>query len=200
MATSQRFKELEERLRMLRRMLLPSRFSDTGEYPQRVVERTRGYIVLSHAEFESYLEDAVLRVADLAEQNWAAARRATPACLGLLAFSADRADVPSASGQGDGLDARLRKAKANFSRWVTQENHGLRERNVLRLLLPVGLRDDELDAAWLATVDSFCRNRGETAHRTGAVVQVPDPKSEFNTVRTIVAGLRRIDAQLQRLA
>lgn len=56
---SKRFRDLEREIEDLREHLLPSKFSATGMYSQRVVTRTLAFRVFSHAEFEAYLEDRV---------------------------------------------------------------------------------------------------------------------------------------------
>ena len=53
---------------------------------------------------------------------------------------------------GPDIRERVSAAKDQFMRWVRVENHGIRERNVLKLLLPAGIREHEIETAWLATV------------------------------------------------
>jgi len=85
-------------------------------------------------------------------------------------------------------------------RWVRVENHGIKERNVLKLLLPVGIREHEIETAWLATIDSFGSDRGTTAHQSASKPQaLPDPKSELETVKAIVKGMIPIDRRLAEL-
>ena len=95
---------------------------------------------------------------------------------------------------------RVTTAKDDFMRWVKVGNHGIRERNVLKLLLPVGIREIEIESAWLATIDGFGNNRGTTAHQSAKKPQtIPDPKSELETVKAILKGLVPIDRRLSEL-
>lgn len=200
MARSIRIAELELRLRELREALLPVKFSDTGTYPDRVFVRTRGYVLLAHAELEACLEDLVVDAAARAHSRWTTTRRATPAAISLLAFSETRPlPIPLKSGSGADLDARLRSARDRFCGYAKDRNHGLRERNILRLLLPIGFGESDIDSSWISTTDSFCRRRGDAAHQSGVAVR-PDPRSELSTVRTILKGVRDIDGRLQKLA
>lgn len=79
------------------------------------------------------------------------------------------------------------------------DNHGIKERNVLSLFLPLGLKYSALDPIWLADLDSFGSRRGDTAHRSyGSQVQ-PDPVQERVDVRRIINGLVWLDGDLRRL-
>jgi hypothetical protein len=77
---------------------------------------------------------------------------------------------------------------------------GAKVGTVLKLLLPVGIREAEIETAWLATIDGFGGNRGTTAHQSARKPQtVPDPKSELETVRAIIEGMIPIDRRLAEL-
>jgi hypothetical protein len=71
--------------------------------------------------------------------------------------------------------------------------------HLLRLLLPVGVQEHELDRTWLATIDSFGSVRGDTAHQAMRTQQPPDPANELAIVRQIVTGLRQLDELLTNL-
>jgi len=77
---------------------------------------------------------------------------------------------------------------------------GVRRENVLRLLVPVGLRESEIDPAWLQKIDEFGQSRGSIAHSPNGRVREPvDPKSEFDTVSDIIDGVRVIDLMLEQM-
>ena len=77
---------------------------------------------------------------------------------------------------------------------------GVRKDNVLRLLVPVGIRESEIDPAWLQKIDEFGQSRGSIAHSpNGRVHQPVDPKSEFDTVSDIIEGVRVIDQTLEQM-
>ena len=101
----------------------------------------------------------------------------------------------SPRGQRD-LVARVKDCLDKFNSYAKAENNGIRERDILRLLLPVGITTQDIDPTWLATTSSFGRARGDTAHRSNQVDRPPDPKSELDTVTQIVEGLLDIDNML----
>ncbi|MGA9392099.1 MAG: hypothetical protein WBV69_16845 [Candidatus Sulfotelmatobacter sp.] len=78
-------------------------------------------------------------------------------------------------------------------------NHGIRESNLLALLLPIGLLPREIDPTWLGTTDSFGAKRGQTAHTSFRVQQQPDPRTESTTVSQILSGLAVLDEKIAKL-
>ena len=94
----------------------------------------------------------------------------------------------------------LKSAHEKFVRYATGENMGVRRANVLRLLLPVGIPEREIDPAWLQKIDAFGQTRGSMAHSPrGRVRQPVDPKGEFDTVSDIIEGIRVIDETLKQM-
>jgi len=61
---------LLKRLDTLRQNFLPKDFSPIGQYEAREHDLARGYVLLVHAEIESYLEDRATDVANSAEKRW----------------------------------------------------------------------------------------------------------------------------------
>lgn len=90
----------------------------------------------------------------------------------------------------------------NFAGSV-KKNHGIKEKNLLKLLLPVGVEADSLDQTWLATMNSFGERRGEAAHRsTGShrATQQVNPKDELKIVKSLIRdGLKVIDRTIDSL-
>lgn len=180
--------------------------SPTGSYSVRQYDRVRGFRLLVHAEIEAYLEDRVTELAATAFTNWQADEKPRSCLFALVAyheggFPRVPASVlsPAQNPSLDLLHARLKKAKDIFVQKAKTENHGIREANILALVFPVGVQLSELNQTWLATIDSFGRERGKTAHTAGRTQQPPDPATEVQIVRQILAGLKDLDAVLSRL-
>jgi hypothetical protein len=201
-ARSARLKELQTRVTELRKRSLPAEFNPTGAYSQRIFDRTRGFRLLAHAEIEACLEDLGVATVNAAYNAWSIDGKPRTTLVALMTFN-DRngLGVPpklQRSGVGD-LRQRLLDVRNDYVRWVKTENHGVREKNVLRILLPAGIREHEIDPAWLSTIDTFGSNRGATAHGAGRPQTPPDPAQELETVKTIVDGLIPLDQHLSKL-
>jgi hypothetical protein len=70
------------------------------------------------------------------------------------------------------------------------QNHGVKQSDIMKLLLPIGFRPSDLDAVFVATLDSFGANRGEVAHTSIKTQQQIDPQTELNTVSRLIQYLK----------
>lgn len=206
MTRSPRFRQLQKRLTELRNHFVPP-IEPTGVYSDRQYDRVRGYRLLVHAEIESFLEDRVTEIATQSFTRWQTDRRPRTCLTALVAYyDTQFPSVPSSilrpaqNTTLDLLEARVEKAKTIFVLKTKTKNNGIREEDILALTLPVGVQVTDLDQTWLATIDSFGRDRGLTAHTAGRTQQPPDPATEVQTVSQLVRGLRNVDALLTKLA
>lgn len=199
MAGSQEFRTLRTRIRQLRNHFLPRRFDPTGSYSERQFDRARAFRLLAHAEIESYLELVSFETANKAYDAWQARGIITEPLISMVAYTeTPLGKVPETkpgTGKAD-LQIRIEKSRNSLTSYSRARNNGIREKNILRLLLPVGITEADLDSIWLSTIDSFGKDRGETAHQSNRVSNPPDPKNEFDKVAQIVKGLTGIDRKL----
>lgn len=219
MSQSKRFRLLKKELNQLKKYFLPRQFNPLGLYSERQLTHATAYRVLSHAEIEAYLEDRVKEVANNAIQVWSKKGKIYHTLLCLLAFSGLELDsppdslTPSQPSNQRKLEDKLQlkkkigKAYSVFTASVN-ENHGLKEINILALLLPVGIDSNDLDPDWLNLMNDFGEKRGLVAHTSASsykTTQPLDPKQEWDTVNKIVngfqgvQGLKNIDELLNQL-
>jgi hypothetical protein len=198
------YSDVVRRLGQLRKHFLPATFAPTGIYSRLQQDKVRGYRLLVHAELESYLEDRARRVANDAYNGWLSDHRPRGVLLSLLAFHKEQRPLSEqelrevSAGTRDHVANAVKDAVEAYNRVLT-ENHGLRERNVLRILLPLGMKGSDVDAVWLNTLDAFGLRRGQTAHTSVSAQQQLDPKTEFDTVEAIMAGLLDVDTKFDLL-
>ena len=202
MPGSQLFRELRKRIRQLRNHFLPKTFNPTGTYSERQFDRARAFRLLAHAEIEWYLEEIVFETANMAFDDWQQRGLITLPLLALVAY----VDVhlggilqPRKSGAQLDLESRITESRNRFNTYTKSKNYGIKEEHILRLLLPVGIRETDLDQTWLSTTNSFGQTRGETAHVSKHVYNPPDPKNEYEIVNQILRGLLDIDIKLVKL-
>lgn len=196
---------MSRRITELRQNLLPARFSPLGLYSDRVYERTRAFRVLAHAEFEAFIEDRALEVVTSAHLEWKRTGKIRPSLLGLMSHWDSSPQIPESLGDlGDNsskyptLAARIKTAKGHYSTYIKTRNHGIKEKDLLLILLPLGVTKDEIKVGWLNSTESWATDRGKVAH-TSAKMQVQlDPRIELATVRKVRDGFRDIDKILLR--
>lgn len=211
MPKSDKFITLEMQLDRLKDEFLPE-ISPTGSYSESQLSRTAAYRVLAHAEIESYLEERAWTIVIDAKKAWETGKT-TRTLICLLGFSDLTMDKPPdtlkkpSNVKQDNHDKRLEitekinSAIKSFKK-IIDNNHGVKEKNILALLLPIGIDSDDLDPAWLADMNTFGEKRGLVAHTSATsymTIQTPDPANELNTVTQIKNELLRIDELINNL-
>ncbi len=189
--------------------MLPAKFSATGVYRPRELDRARGFRLLAHAEIEAFIEDITFEIAKQSVSNWVNHRVATESLFCLMAhyhsgFAIDAEDQPtfpdtSRSKVKEAIQEVVTVALKQY-RSIHDHNHGVREENLYRLILPVGIRKDDLDPLWITNLNEFGKGRGDVAHRAVKVQQQIDPRHEWQVVGNLVEGLKHLDELIASLA
>lgn len=211
---SLRLNSLRERVEELRAHLLPAVFDPTGNYAERdrIGTTALSFRVLAHAEIETYFEDRVVEIAKAALNAWKSKQHVSRTALYLVAFSGNEMARPpdTLTAPNDNkrktwpdlldIQARLEKASSEFIGRVLKENHGIREKNILAMLIPIGV-DSNIDNVLVTNLDNLGQRRGEAAHSSTSsqVRQGVDPKDEYERVTLILAGLGPVDSELDKL-
>ncbi|ALB41366.1 MULTISPECIES: HEPN domain-containing protein [Nostocales] len=214
MPESDKFITLRTQLNRLKDEFIPE-ISPTGSYSESQLSRTAAYRVLAHAEIEYYLEERAWKIALDAKGAWDSTGKTSRTLICLLGFSdltmdkpPDTLNKPNNVSQ-DNHDKRLKitekinSAIKSFKK-VIDNNHGVKEKNILALLLPIGINSNDLNTntAWLNTMNTFGEKRGLVAHSSATsymTSQMLDPATELNRVQQITEGLLRIDELMNNL-
>jgi hypothetical protein len=209
MSTSFQYRETKNQITRLHKHLLPNKFDPTGCYTDRQNTRVLAYRVLVHAEIETYLEERVWAIGLDAVNLWKNNREMKKTLLSLLAFSGRVMEYPPNTltpkkgskviePEKVSLDKKIDIAINDFRR-VIQTNHGVKEVNLLALLLPIGIDIYDLDEAWISSMSAFGEGRGQVAHKSSRVINLLDPQTEAQNIRQLMAGLKDLDDMLNCL-
>ncbi len=211
---SSRLSTLQAQLQALREHLLPDPFEPTGMYEDAgVYTRSLAYRVLAHAEIEAFLEDRALEAVTKARAVWDSDRHVSRVVLSLVAFSGKEMALPpdSLAAPNDNkakswpalidINERLIPILSAFHRLVRNDNHGIKERNLLSLFLPIGLDHQKLDPAFLVAMETFGSLRGQAAHTSTnmSVQQAVDPAVEHKRVSDLLPGLISLDTAIEAM-
>ena len=80
------------------------------------------------------------------------------------------------------------------------KNHGIRERNLLTIFLPLGMGHGELHTQLVAACNQLADKRGEFAHASFKTHQQIDPKTERDNIRkNILPELTVLEKRLRNL-
>lgn len=201
---SKRLTHLKREIGTLREQFLPDPFIPLGVYPKsaRVQAHTRAFLVLSHAEIESFLEEWAKDIARASEVVWLSSHKITEPLGFLLATLAERIDVPVTLLDPTVKDSQMRLAEESvklFQRYYKRikANHGIKERNILALFAPLGLASAAVGSTLLPNLDYLGALRGTHAHNSAkAVLSWLDPETEYKRVTDLLVEILILDQWL----
>lgn len=194
MPVSLLYKNLRKRLSVLKTQFLDFD-SDDSPFPQNQ-DKLRAFKLLAHAEIESYIEDAALDIWKECHNEWINNKRVLPSLVFLIMYSFSKFE---ANEEQLREDKRITQILNSYKKWVSN-NNGIRRRNILQLLMPLGIKYTDIDSTWLSTIDSYGSSRGSVAHNSFAVQQQLDKKDEFNNLDLVLKGIKKLDLRLQTLS
>jgi len=210
MQVSDRFKELSSRVGELRKHMLPETFAPTGDYTDQELDSARGYRLLVHAEFESYLEDISKDVVTKAISKWKIDKTLSTILIAFLASyhsswnvndevtNNEIIEIAKSRKNKDSVERVIDLAQAQFTQKV-RDNHGIKEKNFKTLILPTGIDLCDIDGTWLTNLESFGGLRGEVAHKTKRATGQINPQDEYNRVRSLLVGLEQLDLKISEI-
>jgi len=202
---SRQSRALVRQVEQLRRQFLPRRFDPLGLYRNSIKVQllARAFLVFSHAEIESFLEDWAKRIARSAEEQWQKKTNVTLPLASLLYCSDQRWDEqkllasPASNGSSTQLSSDLVRVFHEYYQSV-KDNHGIKERNVLNLFAPLGVLHADFGLTLLPNLDSLGVDRGLHAHQSAvAAITVIDPEIIYKRVLAIVGELVVLDGKLK---
>ena len=188
----------------MRKHFLPDPFHPLGTYrrPARVQAHTRAFLVLSHAEVESYLEEWAKDVMRASQDAWTTSRRITAPLAYLLSSSDSRLRIPGTFAEVRSSDTHDRLVETCTKLFQTYyemigANHGVKERNLLDLFGPLGVPEHALGTTLLPNLEDFGKRRGVHAHRSvRSVASTLDPETEHKRVVELLTDLLPLDGWL----
>ena len=199
MPSTKRFQLLHRELIKAKRAFLPASFNSLGNYSELQSDRARGFLLVAHAEIESFIEDRARDTAKTSVDMWRSKRKTTTALASLLTYMFLEECEP----RWKNIDQRIGYAHNKFNVSV-RDNNGVKIDNLRKLLMPVGQDIEALDPLFLSEIDNFGESRGAAAHAsnwqsTGRTVF--DPKLECDRVfDKLLPHLKSLDEKLLFLA
>lgn len=182
------FNNLSRRLVRLESRFLPP-FSPIGRYSDAEYDRVRGYLLLCHAEIESYLEEHSVGAAERSLQRWRQSKKVN-LCLAALLLHHDQIET----GGQNTMEAHLHAAVKKHVQSVRKTNHGIKEKDVFKMFVPIGIDKSEFSTTLLAELDTLGSARGSVAHSSAkGVMAPPDPKTTRDQIHRVIEELEDFD-------
>lgn len=189
------YNNLCRRIKKLETFYLPTYANPFTRYTKKDEDNIRAYSLLVHAELESYFEGISKKKAIDALNNWLSNHRYNSLILLSLSCFVEQTQRVK---QKATLEEKLRQIVGVFCETI-KNNNGIKEINIKELLIPIGVRDADLDSTWLNTLNSFGSKRGEFAHTGAAVSIVPNHNDIKQDVQNILGELKTLDKIIKAL-
>lgn len=158
-------------------------------------DKLRAYKLFVHAEIEYYLENVVSEIVNTAKTLWDNEKIINAVLFHIILYSSF-----NFSGNEDMLEPekRISNIIKAFEDQISH-NNGIKKKDILKLIIPIGIKFDDLDETWLTTIDSYGNKRGKIAHNTFSVQRPLDKRNELEETKHILDGLVDLDAKIKEL-
>ena len=197
MANSLRHKKLLSRISAIEKNLLPA-IKVSGNYTKKESDQIRGYVILVHAEIEAYFEDMASEKIQRSLDLWRTKRKKSNCLLSVMTFCA-KDIIWDNKPDKNKLESRINKTVIHYINLINK-NHGVKSKNIRKILLPLGIEEDDFDQTWMNIMDDFGKKRGSFAHTTHSVQSQIDLKTEKNRIdKQIIPEISRLDNIIRAL-
>jgi hypothetical protein len=199
MVNSKRHKRLVSRIKFLETNILPN-IKINGNYTKKESDLIRSYVLLSHAEIESFFEDISQAKAKKALTEWKSNRTKSNCLLAIMSFCTDEVGWDKTKKEKkEKFDYRVIRVVAHYIEKLSN-NHGIKAENIKNILLPIGIEESQIDDTWLNTMESFGAQRGLIAHSTISVQQQIDLATNKNNINNnILPTIKELDLLIKAL-
>ncbi|GAA0468788.1 hypothetical protein GCM10009096_07120 [Parasphingorhabdus litoris] len=192
------YKKLKADLRKARKIVVRVDPIECKNDLQRL--KLSSYVLLCHAAIEQFLEELALEAAMDARRNFKDKGRISRTLVALVAAKvldetkAEKSKSKIGSDLVRDIDEYSKQA-INLFRNTIKENHGISERNLDNLFIPIGFKPNEIDLSLVNSLTALGERRGGLAHKF--VIKNEDTLSAFETdLKSIVRDLEGIDQEV----
>jgi hypothetical protein len=186
-------------LEQLRSALIVER-SDFSEYVREDHDRALGFRVLASAQLEHFVER---RCAEVAKARASRFKTGQPTRTGraLLIWygirKKQRYAIPLNDAECAPVPDRVDKSLDAYLQSISA-THGMGGQDFHDLVIPLGLRESDLDAQLFDQLDALAQDRQVAAHVTvKRAKSMSEPIKEWYDIMQVVTGLANIDEALQ---
>ncbi|MTB49799.1 hypothetical protein E1J53_0002400 [Lewinella sp. W8] len=156
----------------------------SGNYSRKEQDMIRSYVLLVHAEIESFFEERAKSKVESEFIKWKNKRKRSNTLLNLVAFLGAEIDWSKKKRTDkDQIQFRLNVLVTHFQNGVVQKNNGIKPDNLFKLLLPTGLEVADFDPTWLIEMENFGKDRGTIAHQPLSVQNTIDKVTEVDRIK-----------------
>lgn len=200
---SKHFKDFNKNLDTIEKTFLSMDIKPDGAYNLHELTMARAYGILVHAEIESYFENIAKEIVLKSYNKWILDKKSSHVLMSIAAFSHPKKEIPgNMSNQkvnDEGLIEKRLDTCVKKYMGIIDRNHGIKEENLLKILLPLGIHLNDIDNTFLISADSFGHYRGNLAHNSIKTKSLTDPFAKKKEVNYLLTEIRKLDTKINSL-
>lgn len=180
-----------------------------ASYSDKEETAAKAFLVFAHAELEDYFEKACRMKANKALYNLQTTGLTDITALSLMIYCGEKISKPTEIAkykerekdkellrdfpQFNPLSTRTilgsLKAAINVHSAICSKNNGVKEANILPMVLPIGLDPFKIESLWILALNNFGVARGSHAHNgLSSVGRIDDPFDVEKKLNDIIDG------------
>lgn len=189
---TKKYRELCRRINNIEKHFVYSFLSkNVLDLTERQMDLCRGYKVLCHAEIEYYFEEIARMIVEESLWWWSNEKKVTLPIVGLLG-NYEKIETNA------NVDTKINQVANDYLNKVIRKNHGVKEENLKKIYVNLGIDILEFDATWVATLSSYGISRGKIAH-TSAITQNPINIQEASIeTKYILEGIEAFEKEIEK--
>ena len=113
-----------------------------------------------------------MSIAKKAYTKWTSSSKTSAPLLSLIAYYDGNfppiPDMHDGNNSAKDINWRVSTAYTSYYSQIRSSNHGIKEKNILNIFLPIGIKVSDIHADLLLALNNFGSERGQIAHSTRA--------------------------------
>lgn len=189
---TRKYRELCRRIKEIEKHLVRSFVvKNVMDLSERELDLCRGYKILCHAEIEYYFEEVARMILNESLLCWRNEKKVTLPIVGLLG-NYEKIET------NDNIDTKINKVANDYLVKVLKGNHGIKEENLKKIYVNLGIDTSEFDLTWIMALSSYGSSRGTIAH-TSAMAQNPiNIQEAIADTNYILNGIELFEQEIEK--
>lgn len=158
---------------------------------ERELDLCRAYKILCHAEIEYYFEEIARVVLQESLWQWDNGYKVTLPIVGLLG-NFERIET------NDTINTKIHKIASDYFNQIIKTNHGIKEENIRKIYVNLGIDISEFDITWISLLSSYGTSRGTIAHTSATTQTAINIQEAISDTERILNGIEEFEKEIEK--